>query len=249
MAFNRKNWNEKIDDVVKYFNQKLASRAHTVYTSQYIGCKVLSIICIVSTYIVNFAHEIFKMISNIPIFFITQIINMIMLNMVIPGFWSTYSQAVTGLVSGDTYQWNVQSDLAFPRITKCAFQATGPSGSLQEYDALCLMPLNVVNQKVFVIIWVWYILQLIVSIGNLIFWAIVYYSKNLRIEILRRRSMYTMSRKQIAKATDQGHLGSFFILNQIAKNTNSVTFVELLNELSINKIDENNRNLNGEKSI
>ncbi|XP_031626571.1 innexin inx5-like [Contarinia nasturtii] len=223
VSFDRKNWNEKKNNVIAYFNEKLAGRAHAIYTNQYIGVKVLSIVCI--------------------------LINMIMLNMVIPGYWATYWRATTGLITGDTLQWRVNSDLAFPRITKCMFKASGPSGSLQEYDALCLMPLNVVNQKIFVIIWIWYILQLAVSLGNLLYWTVIYYSKSLRIEVLRRHSMLTMSRKQIAKATDHGHLGNFFVLNQIAKNTNSLTFVELLTELSMIKVDENNRNLNGEKSI
>lgn len=73
----------------------------------------------------------------------------------------------------------------------------------------------------------------------------VYYSKNLRIEILRRRTMFTMSRKQISQATGKGHLGNYFVLIQLANNTNTVTFVALLNELSMKNIDECNQNLNG----
>lgn len=151
--------------------------------------------------------------------------------------------------SGKLSDWTMYSDSVFPRTAKCLYKAYGPSGSPQIFDALCLLPLNVLNQKIFVIIWVWYIFQLIVSIVNLIYWAAVYYSRNIRIEILRRRSLLSISRKQMMQATCKGHLGHFFVLNQIAKNTNTVTFVEILTELSMKNVNVSNQDMNGEKSI
>lgn len=141
------------------------------------------------------------------------------------------------------------SDFVFPRIAKCQYKSYGPSGSPQIFDALCLLPLNVLNQKLFVIIWLWYVCQLFVSIGNLIYWAAIYYSRNIRIEILRRRSLLSISRKQIMQASNQGHLGNFFVLKQIARNTNTVTFVEILTELAMKNSNVGNMEFNGEKSI
>lgn len=137
----------------------------------------------------------------------------------------------------------------FPRVAKCTYKSYGPSGSSQIFDALCLLPLNVLNQKIFVIIWIWYTLQLLISILNLIYWVVVYYSRNLRIEILRRCSLMSMSSKQIMQATNTGHLGNFFVLRQIAKNTNTITFVEILKDLSMQNLSTVNLDLNGGKSI
>lgn len=47
-SFDRSNWKEKKSDVINYFNDKFAGRAHMLYTGQFIGCKVLSTIFIVS---------------------------------------------------------------------------------------------------------------------------------------------------------------------------------------------------------
>ena len=37
----------------------------------------------------------------------------------------------------------------FPRVTKCTFNKFGPSGSLMRRDALCVLPVNIVNEVEF----------------------------------------------------------------------------------------------------
>lgn len=46
---------------------------------------------------------------------------------------------------------------AFPKVTKCEFRKYGPSGTLQTYDAMCVMALNVINEKVYAALWLWYV--------------------------------------------------------------------------------------------
>lgn len=57
----------------------------------------------------------------------------------------------------------------FPRITKCIFHKYGASGSIQKHDSLCLLPLNIVNEKTYIFIWFWYIILLIMLIGLIIY--------------------------------------------------------------------------------
>lgn len=160
---------------------------------------------------------------------------MVMLNMIVPGFWLTYSQATSSLFFGDSSDWTMYSEMVFPKVAKCIFTTVGPSGSYQKLDALCLLPLNVLNEKIFVIVWLWYTIQLIVSVSNLIYWIVICYSKNVRVAILRSHAMLVVSRKQVMHATKEAHLGNFFLLNQIAKNTNYTTFVDLMSELSLSE--------------
>lgn len=225
--------------MVNYFNGQFAGRAHMKYTSQFIACKVLSILSIVSLnhrYIFGHQHvHIFP--SKSIDFLVQQVINMVMLNMIVPGFWVTYSQATSSLLVGDMLGWTIYSDLIFPKIAKCIFTTVGPSGSAQKLDALCLLPQNVLNEKIFVIVWMWYTVQLTVSISNLVYWTVICYSKKVRVAILRSHAMMVVSRKQIMHLTNKAHLGNFFVLNQIAKNTNSTTFVELMSELSLHTVN------------
>ena len=61
----------------------------------------------------------------------------------------------------------------FPRMTKvmfecwtkkegssnknfqCTFHKFGSSGEVEKHDALCLLPLNIVNEKVYIFLWFW----------------------------------------------------------------------------------------------
>ena len=43
----------------------------------------------------------------------------------------------------------------FPRMTKCLFHTFGPSGSIQRFDTLCILALNILNEKIFTVLWFW----------------------------------------------------------------------------------------------
>jgi hypothetical protein len=43
----------------------------------------------------------------------------------------------------------------FPRVTKCNINTYGPSGSIQRFDALCILPSNILNEKIFTFLWFW----------------------------------------------------------------------------------------------
>jgi hypothetical protein len=55
------------------------------------------------------------------------------------------------------------SEAVFPKVTKCMFRKYGPSGTIQNHDALCVMALNVVNEKIFTVLWFWFALLALVS--------------------------------------------------------------------------------------
>lgn len=57
----------------------------------------------------------------------------------------------------------------FPRLTKCIFHKYGASGSIQKHDSLCLLPLNIVNEKTYIFIWFWYIILLGLLFGLFIY--------------------------------------------------------------------------------
>lgn len=63
-------------------------------------------------------------------------------------------------------------DKVFPKVTKCNFYKYGASGSIQKHDAMCVMALNVINEKIFVVLWFWYWLLAIITITAL-FWRAV----------------------------------------------------------------------------
>ena len=45
----------------------------------------------------------------------------------------------------------------FPRMTKCTFHKFGTSGEVEKHDALCILPLNIFNEKIYIFLWFWYV--------------------------------------------------------------------------------------------
>ena len=46
----------------------------------------------------------------------------------------------------------------FPRVTKCTFHKFGASGTIQKLDALCVLALNILNEKIYIFLWFWFII-------------------------------------------------------------------------------------------
>ena len=45
----------------------------------------------------------------------------------------------------------------FPKLTKCPFHKYGPSGTIERQDGLCLLAMNIINEKIYVFLWFWFI--------------------------------------------------------------------------------------------
>ena len=43
----------------------------------------------------------------------------------------------------------------FTVMFQCTFHKFGTSGEVEKHDALCLLPLNIVNEKVYIFLWFW----------------------------------------------------------------------------------------------
>lgn len=52
----------------------------------------------------------------------------------------------------------------FPKMTKCTFHKYGPSGSIQNHDTLCVMALNIINEKVYALLWFWFLILLFLTL-------------------------------------------------------------------------------------
>lgn len=75
----------------------------------------------------------------------------------------------------------------FPRVTKCTFHKFGPSGTIQEHDALCILALNILNEKIYIVLWFWFIILTIMSGMALAYSIAVVTLPSIRETILLRR--------------------------------------------------------------
>ena len=133
---------KKIEDLVKYMKErKKYSYEHQLWAFKFYLCELL-----------NFVNVIFQM--------------------CLTDKFLGYSFSEYGL---DVLSWPDQDpelrmdpmSRVFPRITKCRFEKFGGSGTIQNFDALCVLGMNIINEKIFVFLWFWFIVLAIITGVNL----------------------------------------------------------------------------------
>merc|ERR1711909_83782 len=93
----------------------------------------------------------------------------------------------------------------FPRITKCTFKQTGTSGTNENWDAICILPINMINEKVFIIIWFWFIVLIIWTAVHLMIQILILSIKPFRVQSLLHKcrlldqEMSTESKRKIRR--------------------------------------------------
>lgn len=91
-----------------------------------------------------------------------------MMSVVFNNFWIEYFPAIRSLLSHDFEGFAKESSIIFPSQAKCDYFNFGSSGSIQRIDALCILPQNVVNEKIFVFLYFWMIVLLFFSFVHII---------------------------------------------------------------------------------
>jgi len=119
----------------------------------------------------------------------------------------------------------------FPRVTKCIFHKYGASGSIQKHDSLCILPLNIVNEKTYIFIWFWFILLAIMLIGLVAFRLLIIFVPGIRPQLLNARNR--MVPREVAKAvTKKTDLGDWWILYMLGRNLDPIIYKDVLVELA-----------------
>ena len=62
------------------------------------------------------------------------------------GEFRTYGLQVATIMEQDPEDRADPMARIFPRVTKCSFNKYGPTGSLQRVDAMCVLPINIINE-------------------------------------------------------------------------------------------------------
>ena len=74
----------------------------------------------------------------------------------------------------------------FPRMTKCTFYKYGGSGTLMTLDALCVLGMNILNEKIYVFLWFWFVILAGITGFNLV-------ARIIQITCPNTRDRYTVS--------------------------------------------------------
>lgn len=146
-------------------------------------------------------------------------------------FWINYYPAMVALFNLDYRNFTIRSAKIFPTQGKCLYHNVGPSGSIQNHDALCFLSQNTINEKVFIFFYVWFVFILVLQALNNIYWTCFMLSPYLRKYQLCQmfKSFYVYRKKPFF--AHFGHTGVWFSLRIIRMNLSSYLYNDLMKDL------------------
>lgn len=77
--------------------------------------------------------------------------------------FTTYGTRVLAFSEQDFGTRHDPMDEVFPKVAKCTFHKYGASGTIERHDGLCVLPLNIFNEKIYIFLWFWYVCFLKIS--------------------------------------------------------------------------------------
>lgn len=102
---------------------------------------------------------------------------------------------------------------------------------LLSFHPSSVLPLNIVNEKIFVFLWFWFIALTILSGISLVYRVAVCFWPKVRLYLLRARSRLS-SHKDVEFIADKCQIGDWFILYQLGKNIDPLIYKEVITDLA-----------------
>ncbi|XP_011500405.1 PREDICTED: innexin inx1 [Ceratosolen solmsi marchali] len=205
--------NEKLEDEDSLTKKKnvimdyLVShiRTHNTYVYRYFACEAL---CLVNI-----------------------LVQLYLMNRFFDGEFVTYGLRVLHFSEAPQEERVDPMVYIFPRVTKCIFHKYGASGTIQKHDSLCILPLNIVNEKTYIFIWFWYLILTLMLLGLMFYRAAIIFAPVVRPKILQLSSRL-LELETCQSITKKIELGDWWVLYVLSSNMDSLIYVELLRELT-----------------
>jgi len=119
----------------------------------------------------------------------------------------------------------------FPTVSKCNFKAFGSSGSVEKFDTMCILAVNIFNQKIYILLWFWMIILAVITGIWLIYRLATIFLPPFRFWLLKVRAQMA-GYENLNRIQQHCHLGDWFLLHQLGRVLEPSSYAEFLRELS-----------------
>ncbi|GBN09440.1 Innexin shaking-B [Araneus ventricosus] len=121
--------------------------------------------------------------------------------------------------------------MMFPRVSKCVFRKFGQSSALEIHDVLCIMAMNIVNEKIYLFLWFWFILLIILTSSSLMMDILLIFSVTTRIYALQTH-FYFVDKRDIRILMRKGSFGDWFLIDLLGRNLDNILFKDIVAEVA-----------------
>jgi len=191
-------------DIVDYLERSRGT--HNLYALQFLACEFLNLInVILQAYLIDWF---------------------------LGGEFTTYGTDVI-LIAQQPIEKRVDPMIkVFPRQTKCSFNLMGKSGTNENIDSLCILAINIINEKIYIIIWFLLILLMIWTAVHLMIQMMILSSTNCRVMSIKYscNSLSDRDVRVVLKGCN-GNYGDYFLLKQMACHTDPMEFNHIIQGL------------------
>jgi len=115
----------------------------------------------------------------------------------------------------------------FPKVTKCTFNNYGPSGTVENKDGLCILAVNIINEKIYIFLWFWFLTVCVWTGVHLLIRMISIAFRNFRLMILANRAKGN-KKSDLASVVRKCAYGDFFLLMQLSKHFDPAVYQEFI---------------------
>lgn len=131
----------------------------------------------------------------------------------------------------------------FPRVTKCSFFKYGPSGTVQTHDAICVLPVNIINEKIYVFLWFWLIILSVFTVLSVLYHLFLLVTPAMTRAMLRSQALY-QNDLPFDEMGKYFQMGDWKLLYILSRNMEPLVFGEFIKEL-YNAMRDANANARG----
>jgi len=122
-------------------------------------------------------------------------------------------------------------NVVFPKVVKCSMSYIGVSGDIVNNSGMCTLPINIINEKIYLVLWLWFTCLACISTLSLVYQSILLLFPSTRKIEIQIRSRSTQ-RHQVGWVIDQSTYGDVVLLQLISNNTDPAQFTALLDHLN-----------------
>jgi hypothetical protein len=107
----------------------------------------------------------------------------------------------------------------------------GRSGEVEVHDSLCILPLNVFNEKIYIFLWFWFLILGLLNFGVILFRIVILISPRMRAYLLWLR--YRLVQHEVIQTiVCQTKIGDWFLLYMLGQNIDTLIFRDIMHELA-----------------